>query len=417
MIAPLPDDQRIVITGVGLDRAERQQSGRVSRRPCWPAGAACGSTKFATSARRWPASARSTRCATRPKKDLRRGTRAGSVGIYCAQRGDRRRRARLGQRRQVAGRRLRRRHRARQRRDRERNLRAQGLRLRHDVLVAPPQPAHGGQQPGRRDGAEPGRHRPALHDRRGLRRGQRRADPGGADAAAGRVRPGPGRRRVGEHSHVRHFRQLQEPGGAGHARRSDEGLAPVRRRPATASSSPKGAACSCWSGCDDARRRGAKIYGELAGYAINTDATDFVLPNPERQAAVHASWPCAAPAWRPSEIDIVSTHATGTGQGDSQECEALRQVFGEQRQDALQQHQELHRPRDGRSRRAGAGRQPAGLSTTASATRQSTSMSSTPSAPCPAWSSISRGNAGREYILNNSFGMLGINSVVIIKRV
>ena len=35
---------------------------------------------------------------------------------------------------------------------------------------------------------------------------------------------------------------------------------------------------------DDARRRGAKIYGELAGYAINTDATDFVLPNPERQA-------------------------------------------------------------------------------------------------------------------------------------
>src|SRR5678816_1239058 len=35
---------------------------------------------------------------------------------------------------------------------------------------------------------------------------------------------------------------------------------------------------------DDALARKAKIYGELAGYAINTDATDFVLPNPERQA-------------------------------------------------------------------------------------------------------------------------------------
>ena len=35
---------------------------------------------------------------------------------------------------------------------------------------------------------------------------------------------------------------------------------------------------------DDALARGAKIYGELAGYAMNTDATDFVLPNPERQA-------------------------------------------------------------------------------------------------------------------------------------
>ena len=32
------------------------------------------------------------------------------------------------------------------------------------------------------------------------------------------------------------------------------------------------------------KKRGAKIYGEIVGYAINSDATDFVLPNPERQA-------------------------------------------------------------------------------------------------------------------------------------
>src|SRR4051812_46121974 len=77
---------------------------------------------------------------------------------------------------------------------------------------------------------------------------------------------------------------------------------------------------------NDALARNAKIYGELAGYAINTDATDFVLPNPERQAE------CIALALErggltPSDIDIVSTHATGTGQGDAQECEALRKVF------------------------------------------------------------------------------------------
>ena len=35
---------------------------------------------------------------------------------------------------------------------------------------------------------------------------------------------------------------------------------------------------------DDAKRRSATIYGELVGYAMNTDATDFVLPNSERQA-------------------------------------------------------------------------------------------------------------------------------------
>ena len=48
--------------------------------------------------------------------------------------------------------------------------------------------------------------------------------------------------------------------------------------------SPKGAACTCWNDFDDAKARGAEIYGELVGYAMNTDATDFVLPNPERQA-------------------------------------------------------------------------------------------------------------------------------------
>ncbi len=78
---------------------------------------------------------------------------------------------------------------------------------------------------------------------------------------------------------------------------------------------------------DDAKRRGASIIGELVGYAMNTDATDFVLPNPERQAQ------CIDLALRRAglaaeQIDIVSTHATGTTLGDEQECEALRRVFG-----------------------------------------------------------------------------------------
>ncbi len=77
----------------------------------------------------------------------------------------------------------------------------------------------------------------------------------------------------------------------------------------------------------DARARGAKIYGEIVGYAMNSDATDFVLPNPDRQAE------CIAPALdrariSADQIDIVSTHATGTTSGDTQECRALRQVFG-----------------------------------------------------------------------------------------
>ncbi|MEZ6005654.1 MAG: beta-ketoacyl synthase N-terminal-like domain-containing protein, partial [Planctomycetota bacterium] len=34
---------------------------------------------------------------------------------------------------------------------------------------------------------------------------------------------------------------------------------------------------------DDALARGARIYGEVIGHHVNSDATDFVLPNPERQ--------------------------------------------------------------------------------------------------------------------------------------
>ncbi|MEL7264810.1 MAG: beta-ketoacyl-[acyl-carrier-protein] synthase family protein, partial [Planctomycetota bacterium] len=78
----------------------------------------------------------------------------------------------------------------------------------------------------------------------------------------------------------------------------------------------------------DARARGAEIYGEIVGYHMNTDATDFVLPNPERQSqCVRAALQRAGLV--ANQIDIVSTHATGTASGDSQECLALRSVFGE----------------------------------------------------------------------------------------
>ncbi len=71
----------------------------------------------------------------------------------------------------------------------------------------------------------------------------------------------------------------------------------------------------------------ARIYGELVGYAMNTDATDFpVMPNPERRVAMYRAAHKRAQL-RPDQIDIVSTHATGTMSGDSQECEALRRAF------------------------------------------------------------------------------------------
>ncbi|MDA7950088.1 MAG: beta-ketoacyl-[acyl-carrier-protein] synthase family protein [Pirellulaceae bacterium] len=77
----------------------------------------------------------------------------------------------------------------------------------------------------------------------------------------------------------------------------------------------------------DAKKRNAKIYGEIVGYAMNTDATDFVLPNAERQAD------CLRLALKkanlaPEEIDLISTHATATPSGDTQESRAINEVFG-----------------------------------------------------------------------------------------
>ena len=78
---------------------------------------------------------------------------------------------------------------------------------------------------------------------------------------------------------------------------------------------------------DDALARGAKIYGELVGHAVNSDATDFVLPNAERQAQCMEA-ALAKAGLTAADVDLVSTHATSTEQGDLQECDAVRRVFG-----------------------------------------------------------------------------------------
>ncbi len=79
---------------------------------------------------------------------------------------------------------------------------------------------------------------------------------------------------------------------------------------------------------DDARARGARIYAEVVGHHVNSDANDFVLPLPERQnECMRAALGRAGLA--PEDIDIVSTHATSTPQGDVQECEAVSAVFGD----------------------------------------------------------------------------------------
>ena len=77
---------------------------------------------------------------------------------------------------------------------------------------------------------------------------------------------------------------------------------------------------------DKAQARGAKIYGEIVGYAMNSDARDFVLPYGPRQAeCIRLALDRAG--MTPADIDLINTHATGTKQGDIEECRAIREVF------------------------------------------------------------------------------------------
>lgn len=166
---------------------------------------------------------------------------------------------------------------------------------------------------------------------------------------------------------------------------------------------------------DDARKRGAHIYGELAGYAINTDATDFVLPNPERQAE------CIQLALKRAglvadQIDIVSTHATGTVSGDVQECKALRKVFG----DSKRTHFNNTKSFIGHAMGAAGALELAGnLGAFRDGVCHATINVDELDPECELDGLVV--NQPREiekptYILNNSFGMLGINSVAIICR-
>ncbi len=79
---------------------------------------------------------------------------------------------------------------------------------------------------------------------------------------------------------------------------------------------------------EDAQARGANILAEIIGYRINSDASDYVLPNPERQVECMRA-ALANAGIEPGDVDIVNTHATSTPMGDIQEIKAIREVFGE----------------------------------------------------------------------------------------
>ena len=165
----------------------------------------------------------------------------------------------------------------------------------------------------------------------------------------------------------------------------------------------------------DAKKRGAKIYGEIVGYGMNSDATDFVLPNAERQAL------CIRKALRnaelaPEEIDIVNTHATATVAGDALEIEALRSVFGESKKTYVNNTKSFIGHAMGA---AGVLELAGNLPSFNDGVVHPTINVDELDPECEIDNLVLNepkevGNV--RYILNNSFGMVGINAVTIVAK-
>ena len=79
---------------------------------------------------------------------------------------------------------------------------------------------------------------------------------------------------------------------------------------------------------EDAQARGAKIYAELAGFGMSSDAGDLVQPSADGAArAIRGALRDAG--MNPEDIDYVNAHGTGTPANDPTETEALKMALGD----------------------------------------------------------------------------------------
>ncbi len=80
---------------------------------------------------------------------------------------------------------------------------------------------------------------------------------------------------------------------------------------------------------EHALRRGAHIYAEVLGYALNNEAWHMTSPLPGGESVIACMTDALADAeLEPAQIDYINAHASGTQMNDANEAACIRAVFG-----------------------------------------------------------------------------------------
>lgn len=85
---------------------------------------------------------------------------------------------------------------------------------------------------------------------------------------------------------------------------------------------------------EHAKKRGAKIYAEVVGGGMSSDAYHMTAPHPDGIGVERVMINCLENAGlKPEDVDVINTHGTSTPLGDVAELKAITKVFGDHAKD------------------------------------------------------------------------------------
>jgi 3-oxoacyl-[acyl-carrier-protein] synthase II len=179
----------------------------------------------------------------------------------------------------------------------------------------------------------------------------------------------------------------------------------------------EGAASLIVEELEHAKKRGARIYGEVLGYSLTNDAFHMTSPLPTGEACIRTMRDALADAQlEAKQIDYINAHASSTQLNDATETMSIKQVFGE------------HARKIPVSGTKGYYAHPLGATGAIEAAlcalaldRQWIPPTINYQNPDPACDLDVVPNHGREakpnYIMSNSFGFGGINACIVLGRI